>query len=163
VVSLPGQGTSVTVYFAMIAATARPVGPEAWRGTQSLSPLEALATVLVVEDDEAVRALAARTLGRAGYTVLTAADGLDAVEVFRAHSDDIACVVLDLVLPRLQGEAVCQALKASSPSTPIVAMSGYLESAPTTQVATVVSRILQKPFTPQTLRDAVRTAIRERV
>jgi CheY-like chemotaxis protein len=154
--STPGQGTAVTLYFPMLQVQAHgtPRAPADDAASES-----GLGTVLVVEDDEAVRALAARTLERAGYQVVTANDGAEAVHLFRTRGTTIRCVVLDLVLPRLHGEAVCRELKSLAPDVPIVAMSGYLDVAMSEGVAAAVASVLQKPFTPQTLRDAVRSAL----
>jgi PAS domain S-box-containing protein len=154
--STPGQGTAVTVYFPVLQVQSRdtPRAP-----VEDTLVERGQGRVLVVEDDEAVCALAARTLERAGYQVITASDGAAAVSLFRARATDISCVVLDLVLPRLHGENVCRELKALAPEVPIIAMSGYPDAAMSDWVAAAVAGVLQKPFTPQTLRDAVHSAL----
>ena len=77
-------------------------GPgEGWQGT---------GTILLVDDEAPVRTVAARMLERCGYQVLLAADGYEAVEQFRAHSKEIACVLLDLAMPRMDGEGVLEDL-----------------------------------------------------
>jgi PAS domain S-box-containing protein len=158
--SVQSGGTTVTVYFPTRSQRA---GHESHvvSETRRADRHAPHGTVLVVEDDEAVRALAARTLERAGYQTVTANDGHVAIEYLREHGSAVACVVLDLVMPHVHGEAVCRELTELAPAIPVVVISGYLDQV-TEQVAVKATGVLQKPFTPQTLRDAVRAAIDDR-
>ena len=61
-------------------------------------------TVLVVDDEEIIRNLASRMIEQAGFTVLTANDGEEAIRLYHQHKDDIACVLLDLTMPKMNGE-----------------------------------------------------------
>ena len=81
--------------------------------------------VLVVDDERSVRTLAQRVLERAGFRVLTAADGVEAVESVRQHEAAISIVLLDLMMPRLGGEQAMKAMRQVVPALPVVFMSGY--------------------------------------
>jgi CheY-like chemotaxis protein len=81
-----------------------------------------------------------------------------ALEFLKEHASAVDCILLDLVMPRLHGDAVCRELKSLAPDMRVVVMSGYLDRV-TEDVAAFATTVLSKPFTPQSLRDAVRTAI----
>ena len=112
--------------------------------------------ILVVDDEEGVRAVAQRALQRHGFRVVTASDGREALEVFRKQGDEIAVVVLDMTMPRLGGEETLRELRRLREDTRIIVTSGYDEMA-------VVSRIprrdaaafVEKPFKPDQLIDLV--------
>ena len=112
-------------------------------------------TVLVVEDSDDLRYLYRLALGFAGYRVIDAADGLEALALLEANRPDL--VVLDLNLPRVSGYAVRHELAASAVTRdiPIVVVTGSLVSAE----ALAVSCLLRKPFTPDSLVDAVRRSL----
>jgi signal transduction histidine kinase len=150
-----GRGTTVTVVLPPARATQEACGVKA--GEES--PPARRATVLVVEDDVAVRMLTERTLERAGYRVLAAADGAEAVEVVRQRGGEIGCVLLDMMTPRLRGPDVCRAIKALAPGAAVVAMSGFLGRDLTGDLGAMVSGMLHKPFTPSMLREAVEAAL----
>jgi PAS domain S-box-containing protein len=85
-------------------------------------------TVLLVEDDPTVRLPVARALQRFGYTVLEAADGAEAVELFRQHTAAIRCVLCDLAMPGMDGWATMEAMRKLSPGIPVILASGYSEA-----------------------------------
>ena len=118
--SEPGRGTTFRVLFPASAETAVPAesGRDAppWRGT---------GTILLVDDEEAVRNIAARMLERCGFTVLRARDGREAVEIFRARTSEIVCVLLDLAMPRMDGEETYRELRRIHPGVRVVLASGY--------------------------------------
>ena len=82
-------------------------------------------TVLVIEDDPAVRRTAVRALESQGLTVLTAQEGIEGVEAFREHRNEIRCVLCDVTMPRLGGCESLTALRALAPDIPVVLASGY--------------------------------------
>ena len=84
--------------------------------------------MLLVDDEPAVRRAVARVLSRAGFTVLEAADGIDAVELFRAHQSDVSCVVCDVTMPRLDGWQTLTELRRLAPGFPVILASGYGEA-----------------------------------
>ncbi len=119
--------------------------------------------VLIVDDEESVRSLAARIVERAGGRTLLAADGEAGLALLRAHGDDLGCVLLDLSMPRLSGEQVLPAIRELRPALPVVVMSGYdTEELRSRFVGAAPVAFLQKPFRPQELYAAVEEACQGR-
>ncbi len=81
--------------------------------------------VMVVDDDPIVRHAVANALDSLGYATVEAQSGTDAVEIYRAHRDEIRGVVLDMVIPGMSGRATYIALREIEPSVPVLLMSGY--------------------------------------
>jgi two-component system cell cycle sensor histidine kinase/response regulator CckA len=131
---------------------------------QPASPIVQAATVLLVEDENAVRILAHRILERAGYHVLDARHGVDALLLWRQHAPQIDAVVTDLVMPEMGGRALADRLRAMNPTLPIVFMSGYSDDEMTRRgFADSQIAFLAKPFSAESLVGAVREALRARV
>jgi len=84
--------------------------------------------VLLAEDDGIVRIVGKRVLIELGYEVLTAADGVEAVEQFRQRQDDLRFVLLDLTMPRMNGWEALSAIRATRPTMPVILASGYNEA-----------------------------------
>jgi len=118
------RGTTVQAYFPLSPEAASPKPEPAPCVTQSAPA----GTVLVVDDTPVVLQLATRTLQNLGFTVLAAVDGVQAVEVFRQHQDEIACVLCDLTMPRMNGWETLEALRKLSPGIPVILASGYCEA-----------------------------------
>jgi PAS domain S-box-containing protein len=117
-------------------------------------------TILVAEDDPDLGFLLRRVLMKAGYTVLLVVDGEAAVTTFRAHAADVALVVLDLVMPRLEGLEALAVMRTHAPELRAVLISGYseaLRSGPALQDERV--HFLPKPFANEALLDAVATML----
>jgi CheY-like chemotaxis protein len=108
-------------------------------------------TVLVVEDEDEVRSLASEFLRSAGYSVLTAKDGVEALEVSDRRGGSIQLLLTDVVMPKMRGTELAQKLKASFPSLRVVYMSGYLEQDPCSGEILEKAIVLQKPFSRDTL------------
>lgn len=123
----------------------------------------ATGTLLVADDEPAVLQLGRRMLERLGYTVLTAKDGQEAVDVFTAHSADVDCVILDLTMPRLDGAAACQAVRALRPSVPVVIASGYGQDSEGGRFGPEgVAAFIQKPYRLDTLRTVLESVLGSR-
>ena len=86
-------------------------------------------TVLVVDDDECLRTFVVLALQRKGYTVFSAVDGVEAVELFLQHRDEIDCVLCDLSMPRMDGWETLTALRQLAPGIPVIISSGYSKAA----------------------------------
>ena len=84
--------------------------------------------VLVVDDEPSVRALAQRLIERAGYRVIPASDGIEAVEVVAQQRDNISVVLLDLLMPRLGGDGALLAIRETMPDLPVLLSSGYRDT-----------------------------------
>src|SRR5229473_3534871 len=108
-------------------------------------------TVLVVEDEDEVRSLASEFLRSAGYSVLTARDGVEALEVSDRLGGSIQLLLTDVVMPRMRGTELAQRLKACFPSLRVVYMSGYLEQDTCSGEILEKAIVLQKPFSRDTL------------
>ena len=91
----------------------------------SPTEMEGSGTVLLVEDGEMVCGMATAMLKRLGFKVLEAKDGVEAVEVFRQHQDEICCVLCDLTMPRMNGWETLTALRNIAPDVPVILASGY--------------------------------------
>lgn len=153
--SNPGKGTTVTIGF---PACEQSVRSEAEKPVESVNGEE---TVLVVEDEELVRQLAAKVLGRAGYRVLTAVDGLEGIEVFSKNADRIQIVLLDVVMPRANGGEACRAMLEIRPDIPIVFTSGYNQdnALPVDLMREHDFPVMPKPYDNRTLLKQIRTLL----
>jgi two-component system cell cycle sensor histidine kinase/response regulator CckA len=152
-----GQGTTFKVYLprehSVTTATAiKPsTVPERVTGTE---------TILVVEDEEALRKIALRTLGSAGYTVLTAGNGEEALLTSAKHVGDIHLLVTDVVLPRMGGRVLAQELSKKRPTVKVLYMSGYTDDAIVHHgVLDAGTPFLAKPFTAADLARKVREVL----
>jgi two-component system cell cycle sensor histidine kinase/response regulator CckA len=117
-------------------------------------------TVLVIDDEEGIHRVAARTLARFGFRVMTAADGHTAVETFRAHADTITCVLLDLTMPQMSGEATFRAIRQIKPQVRVVLMSGYTEEDAMSRFTSHgLAGFLQKPFSAAALHEKIREVL----
>ena len=111
-------------------------------------------TILLVEDDPRVRRLCQRVLGRAGYEVLVAEDGEEALRVSAAHEGEIDLAILDLVMPNMGGVETLRRLRNRRPGVKCLYASGHtVESA--SRTLNEGSQLLQKPFAPTDLLEKV--------
>jgi len=117
-------------------------------------------TILVAEDEPMVRKLTVRTLERAGYTVLAAADGEEALRMFEENRGAISLLVLDAIMPKLTGHEVHRRIKEVSPGTRVVCCTGYdREIARSDCLVRDNVPLIQKPFTARTLLSTVRQVL----
>jgi two-component system cell cycle sensor histidine kinase/response regulator CckA len=116
-------------------------------------------TVLLVEDEDAVRALAREVLRRHGYVVLEARHGVDAMRVAERHTDDIHLLVTDVVMPHMSGREAAERLTTVRPKLKVLFMSGYSDHALMHRDLTPGVAFLQKPFTPEVFARKVRQVL----
>jgi len=161
VYSEPGHGTLFKILFpvvkdpATVAIRERPRARVAETDVRGGSE-----TILLTEDDRGVRALAQRALEMKGYRILPAADGEEALGVFRQHATEISLAIPDVVLPALSGPALRDELLRLKPRLPILFTTGY--SARTERVGLLVDQghsVLQKPYSPTELARRVREVL----
>ena len=150
--STPGMGSTFRVFLPLLLE-AIPQKPA--HVPQAPKTAEA-GTVLVVDDEPVVREAVSRTLKRFGYTVFTANDGVEAVDVFLLHRDEIHCVISDLTMPRMNGWETLTALRKLKADIPVILVSGYSE----TDVMSghhpeLPQAFLNKPFEIEALRNAI--------
>ena len=146
------KGTTFKIYLPMVERRA------ACAGQKIGGPVPGGAeTILVAEDEEAVRDVVVRILGKAGYTVLTASDGEEAVAVFESESERIDLILLDVIMPKLNGRAVHVRIKALEPDTPVLFSSGYSSKLIDADFFLAERvELIQKPYSPDDLLRKVR-------
>jgi two-component system, cell cycle sensor histidine kinase and response regulator CckA len=150
--SKPGDGTSVVVLLPAADAVATAARAQIARQSSAAGR-----TILLAEDEPAVRSLARRILERSGYDVLEAANGAEALLVARGADRLIDLLVTDVVMPILGGRELATALAAEQPDVRILFISGYNEEAIQQHgVLLPGSEFLAKPFSPDALRQKVR-------
>jgi PAS domain S-box-containing protein len=150
-----GRGSAFHVWLPRTEAP--PQSPEA---SGHRAPARGTETVLVVEDDAQVRAVTVRALRGAGYQVLTAGRGDEALELMRRHQGQVDLVVSDVVMPGLSGREVADALRHLRPGLPVLFVSGYTQDAIVDHgVLASGFELLEKPFTPASLVARVRALL----
>ena len=151
--SEPGHGTAFRVLFPSSEQPApdieqRPDAVEAWRGA---------GTILIVDDEKAVRVVARHTLEMAGFTVILAENGRAGVEQFRTHAAEITAVLLDMTMPDLSGEEVFREMRAIRPEVRVILSSGYNEQDTISHFqGKGLAGFIQKPYRPTELIEKVR-------
>jgi CheY-like chemotaxis protein len=146
VVSAPGQGAAFNIYLPYLGQEPAKTG---W-GTRAL-PL-GTGTVLLVEDEPAVRSFSSLALRSAGYTVLEAQNGDDAIAVSRKHPQPIDLLATDVVMPKMNGGQLAEYMTSKQPNLKVLFMSGNADDAVVRLgVKDAGLAFLQKPFTPSVL------------
>jgi signal transduction histidine kinase/CheY-like chemotaxis protein len=151
--STPGQGTRFEIFLPQTIEASQVLGSsdgDANLGRES-------GTIILAEDEEAVRELACDFLRSSGYTVIAAKDGLEALELAGKHRKQVDILVTDVVMPRMRGTELAQRLKRVYPAIKIVYMSGYLEHNSDDAFISEAEQ-LQKPFTRDSLLCKLRDA-----
>jgi two-component system, cell cycle sensor histidine kinase and response regulator CckA len=157
--SAPGRGTAFDIILPQVSATVparaeTPIGAALPRGTE---------TVLIVEDEDAVRHIVRRVLEEQGYAIIEARDGNDALRICAKRGDEIDLVLSDVIMPGMGGRELARELGVRWPKLTILFMSGYNDDGEL--VATggdLGSSVLAKPFTSETLARHVREALDRR-
>ena len=156
--SEPGRGSCFQIFLPFAAAEniEVPVSP-----AQTLvAPTPQTTTILIAEDDTMVRAVTARVLGAAGYTVIEASDGEQALAIIRGHAGLIDLLVSDVVMPNLGGVELAKRVSSERPEIRILLVTGYNpEEMPIVSGETRRVEILQKPFTPAVLLAKISTML----
>jgi len=157
VYSEPNKGTTFKLLFPAAEEFAGTAGgdPEAakasWKGD---------GLILLVDDEETIRALGKRMLERMGFEVITAEDGRVAMEIYEERGSEISLVVLDLTMPHMNGEETFRALRGLDPGVRVILSSGYTEHDIVGRFAGKgLAGFIPKPYTMQSLRDRLRAAL----
>ena len=154
VASTNGAGSRFTVFLpAIFGAVTATTGSE-----RSERPRGRGQTILVVDDELPIRRVTQQTLEANGYRVLTAADGVEGLALYRSHRDCIAAVVTDLMMPVMDGASMMDGLLAIDPELPIIASSGFAAPAPEPVLARVRA-VLSKPYSAETLLVTLRDVL----
>ncbi len=153
--SSPGAGTTFNIYLVAYPEEKLPA-PE--KRIESI--VGGSETILVVEDEEALRNLLTELLESYGYTVLQAEDGVAGLEQFARHRDEIKAVITDMGLPRMSGQDLFSRIREMDPSSRIVLASGYLDPDLKSHLFTLGARaFLQKPYQPADILRVIRGII----
>ena len=153
--NVPDGGAEFTIYL--------PAAADVQRADLPLAPgaveIWGKGTILLVEDEATVRAVAERALARKGYEVLTAGNGEEALELLDARPEGVDLLVSDVVMPTMDGPTLMRQARERFPSLRIVFMSGYAEEQLRKSIDVPGVAFLPKPFSVQELGDAVRAAL----
>jgi two-component system cell cycle sensor histidine kinase/response regulator CckA len=151
-----GKGTTFRVYLPRVTVESEDTG----RATTAGPARRGAETILLVEDDEAVRAMARRILGRGGYRVLEATTGAEALKMCAEGDEPIDLILSDLVMPEMGGRELATQVRALRPRARVLLMSGYTEEAAMKRsVLDPSEAFLSKPFTPDALTRKVREVL----
>ena len=149
-----GHGTTFCIYLprAIDLGKPAPIKPATWTAGSE--------TVLLVEDDDRVRALVANMLKKNGYTVLLASAGDQALEIASRHRDRIHLLLTDVVMPSISGRMLAERLTVARPDTRVLYMSGYPDDAILRHgVKRAAAHFIQKPFSIDALAHKVRETL----
>ena len=153
--SRPGQGTVFELYFPVVPeGEAEEMAPAKSR----LRP-EASETILLAEDEPAVRALVRETLRQLGYTVLEATDGYEALKLIEEHDTEIHLLLTDVIMPLMNGHELAVRLEAVRPGTKVLYMSGYTDDVLAFHGIAPEIGFIQKPFSRADLAEKLEKAL----
>ncbi|MEJ8574296.1 cell cycle histidine kinase CckA [Microbaculum marinum] len=127
--STPGKGTTFRIYLPRHIPSAEEAAPKRDVAAEAPKDLTGRGTILLVEDEESVRAFAARALASRGYTVLEADSGVTALEVMDEHEGTVDLVVSDVVMPEMDGPTLLKEVRKRNPKLKVIFVSGYAEDA----------------------------------
>ncbi len=152
--SEPGRGTTFEIHLPRVTEAA-----PADESTRRSGPVAGHERILLVEDDQRVRELAQRVLEGAGYAVLTASDGFEAIDICGSVTG-IRLLLTDVVMPKMSGRELVEKITAVYPRIKILYMSGYTDDAMVRHgIRDLGTPFLQKPFSPETLSRTVREVL----
>ncbi|MFH0959842.1 MAG: response regulator [Pseudomonadota bacterium] len=150
-----GQGTTFKVY---IPATE--TGQFSKTHAEFCSPTKGTETILIVEDDERVRSLGKEILEQFGYRILTAGNGQEALELYEREKDDISLVILDIIMPRMDGRQCLQQILRINPDARVLVSSGVIEKDLVKDVVSIGAKgSIMKPFNVNSLLQSVRAVL----
>ncbi|SDF94535.1 two-component system, cell cycle sensor histidine kinase and response regulator CckA [Limimonas halophila] len=157
--STVGEGTVFSIYLPRHRDTADQ--PEAREGEgEAAYDLTGMGTVLLVEDEDAVRSFSARALRKKGYTVLEAQSGEAALTTMRERGEPVDLLITDVVMPEMEGPALVARLREMQPDLRVIYISGYAQDSFRSSIdSTEGARFLPKPFTLKQLAGAVKDAM----
>jgi len=153
VYSEPGVGTTVRI---LLPATDQM--PSAAHPTAEVRLLEGTETILIVEDEDAIREVTRRILVRSGYYVLTCSSGVEALAIVEGYPGQIDLLVTDVIMPQMLGREVATRVQALRPGTPVLFMSGYAQPVLGSTLGEE-TMLLEKPFSAQLLLEKVREVL----
>jgi signal transduction histidine kinase len=152
VYSEPGQGSTIKILLPAVDWTPE----DRQRAEETPTAPVKTGTILLVDDDPHVRKVGSHMLSRLGFRVLTAVDGFEAIEVFRAGKEEIDCILLDLTMPRMNGEEAFRELRRLKADVRVILSSGYNEQEVIQRFSGKgLSGFIQKPYTLAKLQETL--------
>lgn len=152
-----GRGTTFSFYFPVRPVPSGTLKPELNKPADVPGGTE---TLLLVEDEQMLRELLSGLLVEKGYTVLTAADGKEAITLYDKHKTEISLVLCDLDLPKLDGHEVLKEIKKINPDVKFILASGYIDPVQKIEITkSGLSAILQKPYIPGEMMKKIRATL----
>lgn len=156
--SVVGQGTVFQIYLPLLNNAPDTVIKELVE--EKIAPVQGNDCILLAEDERETRALAREILEEFGYEVIEAVDGEDAVEKFREHKERINLVILDVIMPKMNGMEAYTVIRSIAPNIPALFCSGYAKDVVTAQgIIEEQYNYLAKPFTPKDLLMKIREVL----
>ncbi|MGI9325563.1 MAG: response regulator [Pseudomonadales bacterium] len=153
--SIPGQGTQV-----MVALPTATHVPNQAKGEKDELHWSGEGLALVVDDETGVRQVAQQMLTNAGFSVIQAANGIEALESFREHRAEITLVLLDLNMPKIDGKNTLSRIRSLSADVPVILMSGYVEADAASLIASDNNTsFINKPFRQSELGETVQSLV----
>ena len=141
--SRPGHGTTIRV---LLPASEKPAEPLDVKSSKA-DQCQGEGTILLIDDEEVLREALKLLFSGSGFTLLTARDGIEGVEVFRRHTDEVVAVLLDMTMPRMNGKETFQQLRRIRPDVKVILISGYAEEEAKSRFDSEgLFGFLQKPF-----------------
>jgi PAS domain S-box-containing protein len=167
VYSEKGKGTSFKIYLpelttgqAGMPVSEQPIPDEATKAPEQQTSQKAEGTILVAEDEDAIRTMVKRILERAGYSVIITPDGKQAVEQYRQQKDNIDMVILDLIMPGWSGLETLKVLRKINPNLKVLISSGYSSDSMNEEILKLgINGFIQKPYVIKELLEEVKRII----
>lgn len=151
-----GKGTSFRILFSAAEADKAEKHVE----TRSDLSWQGGGTILLVDDEESIRSLGKAMLSRLGFETVTAADGREAVEIYAAQKENIHMVILDLTMPKMNGEETLKELMLINPDVKVIISSGYTEYEIASRFSgNALAGFIQKPYKMKSLNDCLQEAL----
>jgi len=157
--SEPGEGTAFKIYFPALVSDEEPEKKIARPMPQGGSE-----TILLVDDEDMIRDLCSRILTKAGYNVITAFNGKEALELYRERRGKISLVILDLIMPEMGGKQCLQELLQIDASVRVIIASGYSARGPTKDALAAGARgFVNKPYDIRQVLEVVRSVLDDKM
>jgi two-component system cell cycle sensor histidine kinase/response regulator CckA len=148
--SWPGEGSTFHLY---LPVTEKPVASER---SPAYRFIKGAGTILLVDDEDGIRAVGQRMLARLGYEILLAENGHRALEIFRAHGDRIVLVILDMIMPGMGGRETYLQIKELDPQVKVLLCSGYSQDGEAQEImAQGAQGFIQKPYRLEALSQKI--------
>jgi PAS domain S-box-containing protein len=163
VYSEPGKGTTIKVLFPAMENNRESSAKKKLSETAKKSDFSGAETILLVDDEKSLLDLGTNMLEVLGFKVLTASDGLEAVEIYRQRQNEIDLVLMDLTMPRMDGAEAFSRIYELNPAVRVVLVSGYSEEDISLRFAgSGLAGVLQKPYTFKKLEELISKIIHEK-